>query len=86
MDFFWVDCQCPDFFFCFVVTFHRLQDSHLGSAFILDPFKIAATILRCKIHGRSRCADQEEKKLIDQIRFMNGVWKKIECADFGVKP
>ena len=32
------------------------------------------------IHGRKR------KKLIDQIRSMSDVWKKIEVAEYGVKP
>ena len=29
---------------------------------------------------------RKRKKLIDQIRPMSDVWKKMECADLGVKP
>ena len=29
---------------------------------------------------------KKRKTLIDQIRFMSDVWKRNECADFGVRP
>ena len=34
----WVGYQCPDFFIRFLFVSHILQDSHLRSVFILDPF------------------------------------------------
>ena len=39
MNLHWVGYQCPDFFISFLVVSHMLQDSRLGSVFILDPFK-----------------------------------------------